>query len=192
MTLNGRAQLPNETTLLSAVVLDGIHPSCKPTTELLTQCDLRTQRRSGPGGQHRNKTSSGVFLVHRETGVVSEATERRSQADNRRVALNRLRLKLAIEVRTRSPITKAICDQELELRVRLRDRRVRIASKHEDYPALCALLLNDLHFTGGQPSLVSDQWGVGSSAIVRFLKSYPPLLLKVNAIRQHHDRLPLR
>ena len=87
------------TTLPSAVVLDGIHPSCKPTAELLTQCDLRTQRRSGPGGQHHNKYS-GVFLVHRETEWFPEATERRSQADNRRVALNRLRLKLAIEVRT--------------------------------------------------------------------------------------------
>lgn len=46
---------------------------------------------TGPGGQHRNKTESGVRLVHPETGIRVAATERRSQAQNRAVALLRLR-----------------------------------------------------------------------------------------------------
>ena len=33
---------------------------------------------SGPGGQHRNRTESGVRLTHRPTGIVVLATERRS------------------------------------------------------------------------------------------------------------------
>lgn len=49
---------------------------------------------SGPGGQHRNKTSSGVRLTHPRTGVTVTATERRSQAQNRGMALTRLRLAL--------------------------------------------------------------------------------------------------
>ncbi len=36
------------------------HPATWTTEQLLEQCDLRTQRRSGPGGQHRNKTSSCI------------------------------------------------------------------------------------------------------------------------------------
>src|SRR5919198_768900 len=63
----------------------------------------------GPGGQHRNKTASGVRLVHRATGVVVTATERRSQAQNRAAALARLRGRLAAlarEPRPRKP-TKA-------------------------------------------------------------------------------------
>jgi protein subunit release factor B len=52
-------------------------------------------RASGPGGQHRNKTESGVRLTHLPTGVTVTATERRSQAANRKAARQRLARKLA-------------------------------------------------------------------------------------------------
>ncbi|MGQ0614795.1 MAG: peptide chain release factor family protein [Planctomycetaceae bacterium] len=45
---------------------------------------------SGPGGQHRNKTESGVRLTHLPTGVAVRAVERRSQAQNLSVAWERL------------------------------------------------------------------------------------------------------
>ena len=48
-------------------------------------------RGSGPGGQHRNKTSTGVRLVHRASGAVGEATDSKSQAENRVAAFRRLR-----------------------------------------------------------------------------------------------------
>ncbi len=46
---------------------------------------------SGPGGQHRNTTESGVRLTHPPTGLSVTATERRSQVMNRQMALERLR-----------------------------------------------------------------------------------------------------
>jgi protein subunit release factor A len=64
-------------------------------SRLLAQCDVETFRASGPGGQHRNRRESGVRLRHRPTGIVVTATERRSQHQNRAVALDRLRAKLA-------------------------------------------------------------------------------------------------
>jgi hypothetical protein len=48
-------------------------------------------RGSGPGGQHRNKTSTGVRLRHRASGAVAEATEHKSQEQNRREAWKRVR-----------------------------------------------------------------------------------------------------
>ncbi len=62
--------------------------------ELLRQCEVDRYRASGPGGQHRNKTESAVRLTHRPSGIVVTATERRSQLQNRLVALTRLREKL--------------------------------------------------------------------------------------------------
>ncbi len=48
-------------------------------------------RGSGPGGQHRNKTSTGVRLRHRASGAVAQATEHKSQEQNRREAWKRIR-----------------------------------------------------------------------------------------------------
>lgn len=61
---------------------------------LLLECDEQFFIASGPGGQHRNKTESGVRLTHRPTGLTVTATERRSQLQNRGVALERLRAAL--------------------------------------------------------------------------------------------------
>jgi protein subunit release factor A len=49
---------------------------------------------SGPGGQHRNRNATGVRLVHRPSGIVVTATERRSQAANREAAFARLAARL--------------------------------------------------------------------------------------------------
>lgn len=58
---------------------------------LSAQCEEEFFIASGPGGQHRNTTASGVRLTHRPTELSVTATERRSQAQNRSVALERLR-----------------------------------------------------------------------------------------------------
>lgn len=54
--------------------------------------DIRTDvfRASGAGGQHVNRTESGVRFTHLPTGVVAESTESRSQHKNREIAMGRL------------------------------------------------------------------------------------------------------
>lgn len=45
---------------------------------------------SGPGGQKKNKTSSSVRVHHDPSGAVGQATESRSQLENRKVAFKRM------------------------------------------------------------------------------------------------------
>lgn len=56
--------------------------------------EIRTQRGSGPGGQHRNKTDSCVFMVHRPTGISAQATGK-CQHQNRRIARELLERRVA-------------------------------------------------------------------------------------------------
>jgi ribosome-associated protein len=73
---------------------------------LLRSCEVSFFVGGGPGGQHRNKTASAVRLLHLPTGLSVTATERRSQSQNRSVALERLRsslLALAHVPRPRRP-----------------------------------------------------------------------------------------
>ena len=62
----------------------------------INKADLKTDtfRSSGAGGQHVNKTESGVRFTHLPTGIVSESTDGRSQIKNREIALQRLYVKI--------------------------------------------------------------------------------------------------
>ena len=62
---------------------------------LLLQCEVQAHRASGPGGQHRNKAETAVRLVHLPSGVTVEGKDERSRTQNLRIALGRLRQKLA-------------------------------------------------------------------------------------------------
>jgi peptide chain release factor 2 len=72
-----------------------------PQIEGMIEIDIRpdelkrdTFRSGGPGGQHQNKTESGVRYTHLPTGIAAESRSERSQHKNDQMALSLLKAKL--------------------------------------------------------------------------------------------------
>ncbi len=136
--------------------------------DLSAQCELEFCLGSGHGGQHRNKTSTAVRVRHLPTGITAEDCSDRSQHTNRSRALNKLRMKIALQYR----------DVPVPL------MRPRVAMDHADYPLWCATLLDHLAATNWNPAQASTRLGMSTSGLVKLLFQDNALWLKVNSHRE--------
>jgi len=155
-----------------------MHPAAIPPDSLLADVQEMHTRRSGPGGQHRNKVQTAVVLVHRPTGIAAEAAERRSQSENRRVALGRLRLKLALEHRTPASTAPSARWQD-----RVQGRQLAVAVDHPDYPALVAEALDQLQAQGLDMPVAAAALGVTTTQLLKLFKKTPVAWMTLNRLR---------
>lgn len=168
---------------------DHVHPAAIPPDQLLGECDLRRLRRSGPGGQRRNKVETAVVLDHRPTGIKAEANERRSQAENLSVALFRLRLNLALEIRrsrvpeeTPGPLWQSRCP----------GGRINVSASHEDFPALLAEALDVIAACDADAKAAAAALGCTASQLVKLLKKEPRAMILLNRWRRERGLRPLK
>ena len=157
-----------------------MHPSQLPPLELIKHCQESRTRRPGPGGQHRNKVETAVILHHERTGISAEANERRSQADNRNVALFRLRVTLALDVRSDAVESPSLSPLWLS---RIANERIRVNPEHADFPALLAEALDAVARNEFDLKVASEQLQVTASQLLKFLKLEPRALGLVNRAR---------
>ena len=100
---------------------DSSRPHELDDERLLAECRVDTFRAGGAGGQHQNRTESGVRLTHLPTGIVVTARESRSQHRNRQRALERLRATLEEHARPEK--------DRVETKVPKREKRRRLEEK---------------------------------------------------------------
>jgi len=164
------------------------HPSALEDVELLKQCSTSFGNSSGPGGQHRNRRSTAATLVHQPTGMHGSATERRNQAQNRSVALRRLRLRLALKVRTKGRFKGVSTLWE----TRRQGKQVGINPRHRDYPALLAEALDCINAHRWDVAKSAGALGISMSQLTKLLRHHPAALEQVNQHRSDLGLPPLR
>lgn len=153
---------------------------------LFAECEQKFTRRSGPGGQHRNKVETAVILTHRPSGLGAEASETRSQAGNRLVALFRLRLRLAVEMRCLPKASPSILWIS-----RCRGARIAISKDHHDFPGLLAEAIDVLAHCEFNSTEAATQLEISSSQLLRLLRMHPPALELLNTQRLARGKTPL-
>jgi hypothetical protein len=141
--------------------------------QLLAQCRFEAFRGPGPGGQKRNKTSSAVRLTHEPSGISVIAGESRSQHRNRDVAMDRLRLQIAIHLR-----------EAVDLSRYPDPKRLDVSHKSADYPGVVGAVLDVLDSVGWSISDAAKIVGVTTSPLVGFLRADAMVWTEVNQRRK--------
>ncbi len=187
--------------------------------ELLAQCDIHIYKSSGPGGQHRNKVSSAVRLRHRETGVTAHGDDSRSQHQNKAMAIRRLRMNMAL--RLRSPLAEpgpaaarvadvpsarraGVSPASATLPAVVREcmfiarggdakgsQRLEVGSKDARFWQVAAFVLDVLEAHKGQLAAAAAYIGITTGNLSRMLESERHLFAAGQEIRKAHGLKPL-
>ncbi len=172
---------------------------CLDDAAMLAQCDLHTYKSSGPGGQHRNKVSSAIRLKHRPTGISAHGDDSRSQHENKRLAISRLRMNIACQLRQAiDPATVAIPATVAECMFVARGgdakgrKRLDVGPKDHRFWQVACFLLDLLEACKGQLSSAAACLGITTGNLASLLESQRHLFAAAQQIRKTHGLKPLQ
>ncbi len=134
--------------------------------------EMQVFRSSGAGGQHINKTSSAVRLIHKATGIVVACQTERSQFQNKETCLKMLRSKL-VEIREREHLAN-IAD------IKGVQQKIEWGSQIRNYVFMPYTLVKDTR-TGCETSNVN---AVMDGALDPFIESYLNCLATGNWVQK--------
>jgi len=149
---------------------------------LLEHCDVQGTKGSGPGGQHRNKTLTGVRVALHPCNLEIRCTEDRSAHINKHLALRRLRLALALSIRqTPSPQP-----------VHFPGTQGHVQAANAGYPSWIADVFDRLEVSSGELRPVAEIYGFSPSALFRILSEEKSVQQAFQQLRLRHGKAALK
>lgn len=161
----------------------------KSDDKVLQECDVETVRGSGPGGTKADTTESTVRITHRPTDLTAKASERRSQRANKTVALRRLRLEYALEVRDQIDPDRVRIPEQLK---QYRGNGIDINPKNRHFSFWVKLVLDVFVAEKGRLGPTADILSISTNQLVKFFGRDDLLWEKVNEIRETFDHGKLK
>ncbi len=144
--------------------------------ELLNECALGFFKATGNGGQKRNKTSSAVRIIHNPTGIAVTDCSERSQHRNRKVALEKLRLEIALAIR----VVPAVMPENPGCGV-----------SNPAYFVNLARIFDLLAENGWNDAAVAEKLGMSRSKLLKLLARESRVFGRLNELRRADGLPPL-
>lgn len=144
--------------------------------DLLKLCEVSSYKGSGPGGQHRNKTSSGIKIkLNKE--LESYSCDDRSSHINKLIALKKLRLKIALLMRE-APSS--------QIPFAFPGANGKISPDNKLYIEFIADILDRINANKGNLDNAASIWGLSKSALNKIIFSDKKVLEVFMKIKDNH------
>lgn len=154
-----------------------------PLNELLRACTLKGFQGSGPGGQHRNKTNTGVCLKLPAYNLEIKSCESRSVSENKTHALHRMQLALALYVRE---------EPKNPEKLKFPGSNGRVQPSNPGYPQFIADVLDIANANGGDTKEAAKAFGLSPTALTKILHADKHVLKAMQDIRTKKGKPPLK
>ncbi len=148
-------------------IIKGTHPAMLDDETLLKDIVLDFGRSSGPGGQHRNRKATACTATHTPSDISGEATERRKQSENRKMAISRLRRALSIQLRRELVLDGYKCTELWD--ERRTGEKLAINPKHRDYPCILAEALDVIFASEFDMSSAADTLQISPTQLLKIV-----------------------
>lgn len=149
--------------------------------QLWGACTAKGFQGSGPGGQHRNKTNTGVWLRLNAYNLEIKSCEGRSAKENKVHALHRMQMALALKVRETPPAVE----------MAFPGSNGHIQTSNPQFPLFVAHVFDIMATKNGDVKAAAAAFGLTPSALTKILRQSKPCAEKLAQSRANNSKFKI-